>query len=199
MENDSCGTNDEKIVRQVIAGDVNAFEHLLEKYQNLVLRIVKKHVPHDQVRDLVQEVFIRMYQSLLTFDDRSSFPQWVSTIAVRTCYDFWRKRGKWREVSLSFLNAEHQAWIEAALSGEASQSFRERGREREAGEILDWALDKLSAEDRMVLELVYLEGHTVKEAASLLGWSSAKVKVRSFRSRKKLYRLLTRRMEPGRR
>jgi RNA polymerase sigma-70 factor (ECF subfamily) len=63
MENDSCGTNDGEIVRQVIAGDVNAFEHLLEKYQNLVLRIVKKHAPHDQVKDLTQEVFIRTYQS----------------------------------------------------------------------------------------------------------------------------------------
>jgi RNA polymerase sigma-70 factor (ECF subfamily) len=56
---------------------------------------------------------------------------------------------------------------------------------------LDWALDRLSAEDRMVLELVYLEGLSVKETAELLGWSVANVKVRSHRSRKKVEKLLT--------
>jgi RNA polymerase sigma-70 factor, ECF subfamily len=195
MKNDSCGANDAEIVCQVIAGDVNAFAHLLEKYQNLVLRILKKHVPHDQVKDLTQEVFIRTYQSLPTFDNGGGFLQWISTIAVRTCYDFWRKRGRWQEIPVSFLDSEHQAWLEAALSDKSSQSFHERGREREAGEILDWALGKLSAEDRIVLELVYLEGHSVKEAALHLGWSIAKVKVRSFRSRRKLYKLLSHQMD----
>ena len=195
MENDSCNCKDAEIISQVIAGDVNAFEHLLEKYQNLVLRIVKKHAPRDQVKDLTQEAFIRTYQSLPTFEGGNSFQHWVSTIAVRTCYDFWRKHGRSREISVNFLDAGHQAWLEAALFDKSSQTFHEIGREREAGEILDWALDKLSAEDRIVLELVYLEGHSVKEAARLLGWSIAKVKVRSFRSRRKLHKLLSRQME----
>ena len=55
---------------------------------------------------------------------------------------------------------------------------------------MDWALDQLTAKDRMVLELVYLEGLSGKEAAGLLGWSVANVKARSFRSRKKLQKLL---------
>ncbi len=82
-------------------------------------------------------------------------------------------------------------WLNAALFDNSSQSFREAGLQKEAREILDWALDRLSAEDRMVLELVYLEGLSVKEAAGQLGWSTANVKVRLFRSRKKLYSLLT--------
>ncbi len=57
-------------------------------------------------------------------------------------------------------------------------------------EVLEWALGKLSAEDRMVLELVYLEGLSCKEAAKQLGWTLANVKVRSFRSRNKLKKLL---------
>ena len=195
MKNDSCCANDAEIVRQVIAGDVNAFEHLLEKYQTLVLRIVKKHAPRDQVKDLTQEAFIRVYQSLPTFQGGNSFQHWVSTIAARTCYDFWRKYGRSREIPVNFLDAGHQTWLEAALFDKSSQTFHEIGREREAGEILDWALDKLSAEDRIVLELVYLEGQSVKEAARLLGWSIAKVKVRSFRSRRKLHKLLSRQME----
>ena len=195
MENDSCNCKDAEIISQVIAGNVNAFERLMERYQNLVMRIVKKHAPPDQVKDLTQEAFIRTYQSLPTFEGGDRFQHWVSTIAVRTCYDFWRKHGRSREIPVNFLDAGQQAWLEAALFDKSSQTFHEIGREREAAEILDWALGILSAEDRIVLELVYLEGHSVKEAAGLLGWSIAKVKVRSFRSRRKLHKLLNRQME----
>ena len=194
MNNGSSDPDDSEIVHQVLTGNVNAFEHLLKKYQNYVLGIVKKHMPYDQVKDATQDVFIRAYQSLRTFKGDSSFEQWLSTIAVRTCYDFWRKRYKSREVLMSSLSEKHLGWLEDAISDKSAQSFRERGLQREAREILDWALDRLSAEDRMVLELVYLEGHSMKEAAGLLGWSTANVRVRSFRCRKKLHKLLSRRL-----
>ena len=76
------------------------------------------------------------------------------------------------------------------ISEQAEQALYEKGLQDEARELLDWVLGRLSAEDRMVLELVYLEGLTGKEAADLLGWSVANVKVRSFRSRKKLEKIL---------
>jgi len=191
MDNDPYGPNDAEIVRQILAGNVNAFEQLLKKYQNHVLMIIKKHLSHNQAGDTAQDVFIRAYRSLPTFKADSSFEQWLSTIAVRSCYDFWRKHYRSREFPMSSFTEKHQVWLEEALSDESSQSYHERGLQKEAREILDWALDRLSAEDRMVLELVYLEGHSVKEAARLLGWSTANVKVRSFRSRKKLYNLLS--------
>lgn len=197
--NDACGPSDAEIIRQVISGNVNAFEQLVRKYQNRVLRIIKKHLPYDQVKDAAQEVFIRGYQSLPTFKGEGSFEQWLSTIAVRTCYDFWRKHAKSREFPMSFFTEKHRVWLEGTLSDKSSQSYHERGLQKEAREVLDWALDRLSAEDRMVLELVYLEGHSVKEAASLLGWSSVNVKVRSFRSRKKLHSLLSKQLKHRRR
>jgi RNA polymerase sigma-70 factor (ECF subfamily) len=161
--------------------------------------IIKKHLPHNQAVDTAQDVFIRAYRSLPTFKADSGFEQWLSTIAVRTCYDFWRKHYRSREFPMSSFTEKHQVWLEEALSDESSQSDHERGLQKEAREILDWALDRLSAEDRMVLELVYLEGHSVKEAARLLGWSTANVKVRSFRSRKKLYNLLSKQWKHRRR
>ena len=187
----SSNQDDDEIVCQVVAGSVNAFEHLLKKYQYLVLGIVKKHAPNDQIEDMVQDVFVRAYRSLPTYKGKNSFGHWLSVIAVRTCYDFWRVHYKSRELPMSSLTEEHQVWLDAALFENASQSFREAGLQKEAREILDWALDRLSAEDRMVLELVYLEGLSVKEAAGQLGWSTANVKVRLFRSRKKLHSLLT--------
>ncbi|NIO03758.1 MAG: sigma-70 family RNA polymerase sigma factor [Proteobacteria bacterium] len=70
------------------------------------------------------------------------------------------------------------------------QSFDDKDSQKKARELLDWALDRLSPEDRLVLELVYLEGLSGREAADLLGWSVANVKVRSLRARSKLPNLL---------
>ncbi|NIV92359.1 sigma-70 family RNA polymerase sigma factor [candidate division KSB1 bacterium] len=190
MDNDSSTSGDAEIVEQVVAGDVHAFEQLLRKYDNHVLTIIKKHVPYDQIEETAQDVFIRAYKSLPTFRGESSFKQWLSTIAVRTCYDFWRKHYRSRELPMSSLTEKHQVWLEEAMSAQAGQSFHEQSLQKEAREILDWALDRLSVADRMVLELVYLEGYSLKETADLLGWSIANVKVRSFRSRKKMHKLL---------
>jgi len=191
MRNQLTRPSDAEIIRRIIDGDVNSFEHLLKRYQNYVLRIVTKHIPYNEVEEMSQEVFVRAYQALPGFKQEGSFRQWLSAIAVRTCYDFWRKRYRSRELPMSDLSENHQGWLEHTLSNQSDKSFHEKGREKEAKELLDWALSKLSARDRMVIELVYLEGLSVKEAAGLLGWSVSNVKVRSFRSRKKLRTLLT--------
>ncbi len=183
-------TSDIEIIRRVLDGDVNAFELLLNKYQDHVFTIVKKHVSYDLVEETAHDVFIRAYQSLATFKNTSKFKHWLSAIAVRTCYDFWRKHYRNREVPVSSLTDQQQHWLESVISAQSSQSFHEEEGLQHAREMLDWALSKLSAEERMVVELVYLEGLSGKEAAELLGWSVANVKVRSFRGRKKLRKLL---------
>ncbi len=182
--------SDAEIIRLVAGGDVNAFEFLLKKYKNHVFRIVKRHVPFQRVEEAAQDVFVRTYQSLHTFKGKSGFKHWLSAIATRTCYDFWRREYKSREIPMSALSDAQQDWIEGVMADASIQSIAERGRQKEAREILDWALDRLSAENRMVIELVYLQGLSGGEAARLLGWSVANVKVRCHRSRKKLQKLL---------
>ncbi|QTA90468.1 RNA polymerase sigma factor [Desulfonema magnum] len=183
--------SDVEIVRRVIEGDVNAYEHLLKKYKDYVFKIVNKHIPYDQVEETAHDVFIRAYQSLPKFKNKGSFKQWLARIAVRTCYDFWRKTYRSRELPMSSLTEKQQHWVEKVISDQSEQSFSENELQKEAREVLDYALDRLSPEDRMVLELIYLKGLSGKEAAELLGWSIANVKIRLFRSRKKLHKLLT--------
>ena len=191
MQNHPSRPSDSEIIRRIIDGDVNSFEYLLNKYQDHVLRIVTKHIPYNEVEEMAQEVFVRAYQALPGFKEQGSFKQWLSAITVRTCYDFWRKQYRSRELPMSDLSERHRGWLEKTLSNQSDLSFSKESRAKEAGELLDWALSKLSAKDRMVLELVYLEGFSVKEAADLLALSVSNVKVRSFRSRKKLERLLS--------
>lgn len=190
MQNAPIKSSDTEIVCRVLNGDANAFESLLIRYKDMVLKIVKKHVPYNDVEETTQDVFLRAYQSLPSFKGKSGFRQWLSSIAVRTCYDFWRKTYRSREVPMSVLTEKHQKWLEEVITEQSEQAINEKGSQNEARELLDWALERLSAEDRMVMELVYLEGLSGKEAADLLGWSVANVKVRCFRSRKKLEKIL---------
>lgn len=190
MDNGSSKPSDGDIVRRVIDGEINAFESLLLRYKDNVLEVVKKHVPYNEVEEIAHDVFVRAYQSLPTFKERSSFRQWLSSIAVRACYDFWRKRYRSRELPMSSLTEEHREWLEKVVSNRSGQSFDDKASQKEARELLNWALDRLSPGDRMVLELVYLEGLSGKETADLLGWSVANVKVRSLRARRKLRNLL---------
>ncbi len=184
------GPRDNDIIRRVMGGDLDAFEILVKRYKHMVFGIVKKHVPISDIDETSQDVFIRAYQSLNTFKGHGGFKSWLSAIAVRTCYDFWRKHYRSREWPVSTLSASSRKWMNAVLSEKSMQAFRSRQAHREAIEVLRWMLDRLSAEDRMVIELVFLEGLSIKETARLLGWSVSKVKIRSYRSRKKMKKLL---------
>jgi RNA polymerase sigma-70 factor (ECF subfamily) len=188
MPDDS--SSDFEIVRRVVEGDVNAFEQLLLKYKHYVFKIVNKHIPYDQVEETAHDVFVKAYQSLPGFKGKSGFKQWLAKIAVRTCYDFWRKAYRSRELPMSSLTIEQHHRMEKRISDKSDQFHSQEAAKNEAEAMLKYALDKLSPEDRMVIELVYLEGLSGKEAAELLGWSLANVKVRLFRSRKKLQKLL---------
>ena len=190
-ETNYCDPRDAETLRRIDAGDINAFEDFIERYGGFVLGVVKKHIPLHHAEDITQDVFLKTYRSLSAFEGRSSFRHWLSVIAVRTCCDFWREQYKSRELPISSLTEEHEKWLNAAMSEQSDQAFIKMGSEKEAAEVLDWAMERLSPQDRMVLELVYLEDHTVKEAARLLGLSVANVKVRLFRSRKKLHTLIT--------
>ena len=199
MQKDSLSLSDAEIVRQVLDGDVNAFEFILTRYKVQVLKIVKKHVPSEAAEETIQEAFVRAYESLPTFKGTGDFSQWLSSIAVRTCYDYWRKAYRSREVPMSALTERHAQWMEQVISQGPEEPLDELESQMEAKEILNWALGKLSAKNRMVLELVYLEGLSMQKTAELLGWSKANVKVRSFRARMKLEKLLRIVKEQGRR
>ncbi len=182
---------DYDIVRRVIGGDINTFGFLVKKYQGHILSVVGNHIPYSQAEEVAHDVFVKAYQSLLTFKYKGGFKQWLSVIAVRTCCDYWRKEYRSREIPMSSCSEEEQKFVERASAKQSIQATSQENSQKEARELLDRALVKLSPEDKMALEMVYLEGLSAKEAAGLLGWSVANVKIRLFRSRKKLRKILT--------
>lgn len=185
---DATDREDAGYIDRIINGEKDVFSHIIKKYKMYVLKIVNRHIPYEDAEEVAHDVFIRIYESLAQFRGPQGFRRWMAAIATRTCYDYWRRAYRSKEVPMSSLGDEHREWLDRAAS--ESVSIEDVARQAEAREVLDYALSRLSAEDRMVLELVYMEGLSVREVADLLGWSTANVKIRSFRSRKKLRRLL---------
>ena len=184
------GPSDFDIISRILGGDANAFETLVHRYSRLVVGIVGKHIPRDRVDEVSQDAFVEGFRSLSSFSQTSPFGHWMAKIAVRCCYDFWRKCYRKKEVLVSDLSAETQDWMDNLLAVQSNETYKCEVAAAEAIEVLNHALGRLSAEDRMVVTLVHLDGLSVKEAAVLLDWSTITVKVRAHRSRKKLRRII---------
>ncbi len=183
------------VVQEVLNGDTGAFEKLLRKYQREVLKIVASKVPNQDTFEVVQDVFIRAFRSLPQYSQKDPFLHWLRTIAVRTCYDYWRVKYRNREITESALSEETRSWFQKRMSHEGFV-FTPRDVECfETREVLEWALGKLTPEDRMIILLVHFEGYTIHEVAEFLGFTRANVKIRAFRARKKLRKTLEKVLE----
>ena len=190
MIDDRSKESDIDIISQVLDGNSDVYEKLIKRYRKVVLGIVSKRTPADQVEEIAHEVFVRAYRSLAGFKGSSPFGNWLSKVAVRTCHDYWRKRYRSKEEPMNSLDTEHREWLDGFMAESARDSFDRTESKETAKEIILWALEKIEPDDRAVLELVHLEGYSVKEAAGILGWSIGKVKIRAFRSRNKLRKML---------
>ncbi len=166
--------SDETIVRQVVAGRVESFEVLVARHRKRVGRIVARQVPRAVVPEVAQDVFVAAYMALASFEPTRPFEHWLVRIAFRRCADYWREQGRVAHVEID-ADAPDNAPIAPA----------------DDRELIDWALSRVSVEDRQVLALVYFEELSAKECAEVLSWSESKVKVRAHRARIKLRELLS--------
>lgn len=171
---------DESLVGASLSGDDEAFAELVRRHKRKVFAIVARFVRNtDELDDVCQEVFIKVYENLGRYRGDAPFEHWVSKIAVNTCYDTLRRQRRRRD--------------DVPLD-DVIFSLRDPAQEEnpgnEAGEILRRALARLRPEDRLVITLLNLEEKSVREISVLTGWSEAKVKVRAFRARKELKKIL---------
>lgn len=182
--------NDKTIIDRVLDGNINAFEHLVTKYRTHVFRIVGRHVPAGRVEETAQDVFIRAYRGLAGFNNRSGFKQWLTAIAIRAGYDCLRQVYRSREIPFTDLAKTGDIDYEHLIADCSEKQQAENSRREDLRELLDTAMTRLKPQEKIVLELVYFEGLSNREAADLLGWSIANIKIRSYRGRKKLNTIL---------
>ncbi len=184
---------DDTLVERVLAGDYDAFEQLIARHSRRVLAIARKFFRSPEtVEDIAQETFAKAYFSLAGYRRGASFSNWLARIAVNNCYDELRRRRNRGESLLTDLTENEAAWLDNKLAGVSfDRHFSERERDR-AAETAEKLLSRLSPEARLVLVLLHVEEYSVREVAQLMGWSEAKVKIRAFRARRELRRVMER-------
>jgi RNA polymerase sigma-70 factor (ECF subfamily) len=174
----------EACVARVRGGDEDAARDLLEHLHPLVIKIVRAHLPRRTAEeDLVQAIFAKIFTRLDQFRGEVPLSHWVSRVAVNTCFNELnreRVRPELRHADLSEAEAE----IIQNLPTETGEPPAEKA--LEAREIVEKLLAGLSAQDRLVITLLHLEGRSVDDIRQITGWSTPLVKVRAFRARQKM-------------
>ncbi|MBX3278773.1 MAG: RNA polymerase sigma factor [Acidobacteria bacterium] len=185
--------SDDVLVEAVLAGDELAFADLVARHSRRVMTIARHFFRQpDTAEDIAQETFAKAYLSLRSYRRGASFAHWLAKIAVNNCYDELRRRRKRNESLLSEVSETAAVWLETAL---APRSFEKSSRDEDrsaAAELAELLLEHLEPEDRLVLVLLHAEELSVREIASITGWSEAKVKIRAFRARQSARRCLAR-------
>ena len=178
-----------RCLERVRQHDQDAAAALVEGLYPLVIRIVRNHwARQSDEEDLAQEIFLKLFSRLDQYEARAGIPleHWVSRLAVRTCLDALRAKGRRPEVRMGDLPEEQQAWLDYLTAEESAPPDSIAGSARE---LVGKLLSQLPPKDRLVITLLDLEEKSVKEISELTGWSPSLVKVRAFRARRKLRKL----------
>lgn len=185
--------SDDALVALTLAGDNTAFEQLVERYRRRVFAIARHFFRQPEtVEDIAQETFAKAYFALHNYQRGASLEYWLARIAVNNCYDELRRRKSRGELTVSDLNENEVDWIDSKLAAVSLRRHVQITERETASEITEKLLGKLSPEDRTILILLHAEEYSVAEIAGLIGWSEAKVKIRAFRARHAMRKLLNR-------
>ncbi len=178
-----------EIITAVLAGDAASFELLVQKYSPRVFATARRYARREsEIEDIAQEVWLKAFDKLKSFRGEAPFEHWLMRMAVRTCYDFLRGHQRNRESSFSELSEPEDDWLERFAVAPESVSDRADAAKLLIGRVLE----KLSPEARLVITLLEIEDRSVKEIAELTGWSAPLVKVRAFRARSEMKKILAR-------
>jgi RNA polymerase sigma-70 factor (ECF subfamily) len=178
---------DAELIAAVVQGDTASFEPLIRKYQPRVFATARRYARREsEVEDIVQEVFIKAFQKLGGFRGEAPFEHWLMRLAVRTCYDFLRAHQRNRETSFTELSQPETDWLEQFVA-EPSRADEDA---EAARQLVRRILARLSPSARLVITLLEIEERPVKEIAELTGWSVPLVKVRAFRARAEMRKIL---------
>jgi len=182
---DHKNSEEATLVRRVQARDELAFREIVDRYQAKVFSIIYGILRnHNDAEDIAQQVFSKVYFSIRNFDFRSSLLTWIYKITVNECYDYLRKKRVRKLVYESDFSEEDATRMET--SDPAIDPAIPADRRLAQQDLVHKLLEKVSAEDRSLILLKEVEGHSVEELAAMTGLNENTIKVKLFRTRQKL-------------
>jgi RNA polymerase sigma-70 factor (ECF subfamily) len=176
-----------ELIGAVLKGDSASFEPLIQKYSPRVFATARRYARREsEVEDIVQEVWMKAFQKLKSYRGEAPFEHWLMRLAVRTCYDFLRGHQRNREMPFSELSEAEDDWLDRFVhQPEAATEHADAARQ-----LIGRVLEQLSPAARLVITLLEIEDRSVKEIAKLTGWSVPLVKVRAFRARAEMRKIV---------
>ena len=172
--------DDNDYIGRVLNGDVAAYASLVAKHKNLVFSIVLKIVNNrEDAEEISQDVFLKAYQSLNTFERKSKFSTWLYRIAYNAAISKTRKK-----------RVEMVAIEETVITNYSTDQIGRNMNELEENDrqlILEKALLRLPKKDNLLITLFYKNKNSIEDISDITGLSVSNVKVRLHRIRKKLY------------
>lgn len=175
----------EKIyIQRILEGDIEVFSLLVSKYQNLVFTICSRVFDNrEEAEDIAQESFIKCFQSLKQFKGESKFSSWLYTITYNTCMNHLKYKKRQTSVEDIANITDHEIIEQDQIFAKLEQ--------KEQTNLIQQALSKLELDEQMIIQLYYYEELPIKEISSILSLKIENIKIKLFRSRKKLFNILS--------
>jgi RNA polymerase sigma-70 factor (ECF subfamily) len=168
-------------IEETLAGNEDAFAGLVDRYQHMVYTLCHKMLDHSGIaEEVAQDVFIKCYRSLASYNGRSQFSTWLYTITYNACIDAIKKRKRHAADPLEHIDRGEQETIE-------QEDLLER---EDKQNVIQSAIQQLNKEERMIVILFYYEEMSLKEIAKVMNLKENNVKVKLHRCRQKLSELL---------
>jgi len=179
--------SDQELAMRSLQGDLSAYDEIVRRYQTMIARSLYRFCPEKaDLEDLVQDTFLKGFRNLSKWKTKIPFGVWLRRVGYNLAYDRLRARKR----NPLFLTVEATASDggkkELDPSDMPDQSVAGSRGELTRTDLVRWLLERLEAQDAMILSLQYLEDLSLTEIARQTGWSISKIKVRSFRARNKL-------------
>ena len=173
-----------ELIERARKGDNGAFNQIVQAYRKRILGTISRLIgkPED-VEDVGQEVFLRLFYSLDQLRTAEVFEPWLYRLTVNAAYDYLRRHKRRLESRMSDLSEQQVILADAAAGGKQRDEEQRRGRIRELAQSL---LKKVSEEDRILLTLKEVEGLSLKELERIYRVNENALKVRLFRARQRV-------------
>lgn len=138
------------------------------------------------VEEAAQEVFLKAFTELGSFEGRGSMEGWLTRITTNTCLNILRSSKRRPELTASDLSEDDSAWLDSKMGHAAAERHQTSERSLVAADLAERVLQTLSPEDQLVLTQIDGEDASVKDVVKMTGWSESKVKVQAFRARRRM-------------
>jgi RNA polymerase sigma factor (sigma-70 family) len=182
--NNTGQLSDLQVIQQILLGNTALFEILIRRYNPFLYKTGRAYgYNHQDTEDLMQETYINAYQSLSTFENRSTFKTWVIRIMLNQCYHKAQKSSYQNERTIDVTDVLAKDKSESMFLANNHSDTTRAVLKKELSHVIEASLDKLAEDYRMTFTLRELAGLSVAETAELMNTTTSNVKVRLNRAK----------------